>query len=74
LKNRAILPEKSVFLRPASPQFVEFWQPNGSHFSLTTHASLAVIDLGVMSAIEIFHQLRRRYLLDNELQLLRVLN
>jgi hypothetical protein len=30
LKNRAILPEKTRFLRPVSPPFGKFWQPNGS--------------------------------------------
>jgi hypothetical protein len=38
LKNRAILPEKSAFLRPASPLVAEFWQPIGSQFKEDAYA------------------------------------
>jgi len=37
LKNRAILPEKTRFIRPVSPPFAEFWQPNGSQSARNFH-------------------------------------
>jgi hypothetical protein len=53
LINRAILPEKSQFLRPILPQLAKFWQPLGSHFwaEIAGLAASEEIMLNILSTV-----------------------